>query len=234
MRLHRLRSVALVVASALLLAGGFTACRADPAVAAYVDETRITETEMDQATAGIREVLAEGAPQSSPEQINQQLELVRESALTLRIVTELATSYARQQGTEIPAADPAAVASRVGLAPDHPFVAVVAQYDAAVGALRQGLAPVAPSEADQRQLYDRLIQAGLPPQPFEVVAQQLTVDSVGAVVAERDLIRELAADAQIQVNPRYRPVYRVPWQVAGMELGALDVPLSDPAVVDLG
>jgi hypothetical protein len=50
------------------------------------------------------------------------------------------------------------------------------------------------------------------------------------VVAERDLVRDLVAGAEIQVNPRYRPVYRVPWQVAGVELGAFDVPLSDPAV----
>lgn len=220
MRPGRLASVAMLGA---LLAGGLAACRADPSVAAYVDQEQVTVAEVDEVVDGLREIVP-------PE----QLAAVRSNVLQLRVLTVAARDYAEAEQVTVPAADPAQHAAQIGLAADHPYVEVYAAYFAVMSTLREHLEPVAPDEADQREIYDNLRDAGagdLP--PFPEAQQVLTIESVGQPVAERDLYREILDAADITVNPRYELVYRIPVPLGGAGESWLSVQVGDQAVVEI-
>jgi hypothetical protein len=240
MRVPRLAAAAVASVLAVLLAGGLAACRADPAVAAYVDGTRITEAQVDETMAGLREVLLGPTdPQAEPEaeavaQVDARLSALRDRVVEMLILTEAANRYAAQAQVEVAEADPAGLAPAVGLAADHPYVAVVAAHRAVMDALREQVEPVEPSEADQREVYDNLVVAGLTTASFEEVRQVLTGEVLGEVVALRDLLRQVVDAVDIQLNPRYQLTYQIPVRLGEVEVNALGVPLSDPAVITRG
>lgn len=261
MKRRRLTTVAVL---GVLLATGLTACRADPSVAAYVDQEQITEGEVDEVADALRETLSaeveQGldqlrgsldeqvrddaefdqadadqqlaqAEQEQTEQVAEQVSELRSRVVEMRILTEAANRYAQDEGVEVPAPDPARHAEQVGLAADHPFVGVVAGYFAVMGALQGTIEPVAPSEADQREVYDNLVAEGLTQSSFDEARQVLTVEQMGEAVALRDLYLEIIDRVDIEVNPRYDLTYRVPVRLGEAE-SWLSVPLGDPAVVE--
>lgn len=215
------RRLPVIAVLGLLAAGGLVACRADPAVAAYVDDQRITEAEVDAVMAELREV-ADPA----------QLPALRDQVVEWLVLTEVAGRYAEQEGLAVPEPDPERIGGAVGLAPEHPYVQVAAEFDAAMAALSDTVAPVPPTEADQREVYDQLAVQGLT-DPFEQVQPELDEQLLGEPVAVRNLLTEAVARADIQLNPRYDLVYQVPVPVGEPPAG-LGVPLSEPAVVEAG
>lgn len=224
-------------------------CRADPAVAAYVDDVRITETEIDQVLEDLRaevggsiedelaqlaseldeaELAAREAQQF--EQLEQQLAALREQVVELRVLTEAGTRYAEQAGVAVPAADLAQIGTDLGLSPDSSYVAVVAEFVAVRDALRDSVEPEPPTEADQREVYEHLVAEGLTA-PFEQVRPELDEQVLGEPVAFRNLLTEAVEQADIQLNPRYQLVHRVPVQLGSTQTW-LGVPLGESPVVD--
>jgi hypothetical protein len=238
MRVPRLAAAAVASALAVLLVGGLAACRADPAVAAYVDGAQITEARVDETMAGLREVLlGQTDPQAEPAaaaEVDDRLSVLRDRVVEMLILTEAANRYAAQAQVEVAEPDPAGLAPQIGLAADHPYVAVVAAHRAVIDALREQVEPVEPSEADQREVYDNLVVAGLTTASFEEVRQVLTGEVLGEVVALRDLLRQVVDAVDIQLNPRYQLTYQIPIRLGEVEVNALGVPLSDPAVITRG
>lgn len=215
------RRLPVIAMLGLLVAGGLVGCRADPAVAAYVDDQRINEAEVDAVMDELREV-ADPA----------QLPALRDQVVEMRVLTEVAGRYAEQEGLAVPAPDPARIGGEIGLVPEHPYVQLAAGYDAAMAALRESLTPVPPTEADQREVYDQLTAQGLTA-PFEQVQPDLNEQLLGQPVALRNLLTEAVARADIRLNPRYDLVHQVPVPVGEAQAG-LGVPLSESAVVESG
>lgn len=214
------RRLPVVAVLGLLAAGGLVACRADPAVAAYVDDQRITEAEVDDVMAELGEVVADPA----------QLATLRDQVVEMRVLTEVTGRYAEQEGLAVPEPDPARIGGEIGLAPEHPYVQVAAGFAAAMEALRGSVAPVPPTDADQREVYDQLAAQGLTV-PFEQVRPDLNEQLLGEPVALRNLLIEVVARADIQLNPRYDLVHQVPIPVGDAQVG-LGVPLGQSAVVE--
>jgi len=233
----------------LLALAVLAGCRADPAVAAYVDGARITEAEVDQVIdelraevgGSIEDELAELAGELDEaalaeretqqfDQLEQQLGAVREQVVELRVLTEAGTRYAEQEGIAVPAADLAQVGTDFGLSPDSSYVAVVAEFVAVRDALRDSVEPEPPTEADQREVYEHLVADGLTV-PFEQVRPELNEQLLGDPVAFRNLLTEAVERADIQLNPRYQLVHRVPVQIGSTQTW-LGVPLGESAVVD--
>jgi hypothetical protein len=249
----------------LLAVAGLAACRADPAVAAYVDDVRITEAEVDEAAAeraqalvvesdtalaelevqldervgsddgftaeDAAEQLAQAREQAA-EQLDQRTTNTRDDVVTMRILTELATSYAEAQGLDLPAPDYPLIADEFQMSADSSYVRIAAEFFAARSALASALEPAAPTETDQREMYDNLIAQGVTG-TFEEAQQVLTVEQVGEPVALRNLIVAEVEAADLHVNPRYAPIYQVLVPLGNLQ-SWLTVSFTDSAVIDSG
>ncbi len=255
MRAGRLATLAV---AGMLVVSGLAGCQAKPTVAAYVDDVVITEAQVDAVMDELRASLEEFSEnwfaqeeqrlaaaeeltdaereaelaalrQREDERLQRELATRRDQVVQLRVLTEAARRYAQQQQVEV--AEPAleAVAEQVGLPADHAYVTVVAESFAVMTPLQGTVTPVEPSEADQREVYDRLVAAGQTSVPFAEAQQVLTADVLGEAVAIRNLFREILDGVKVRVNPRYDAVYQVPVEFPGGQTW-LAVPLSDSAV----
>jgi hypothetical protein len=245
----RLRLVIAVVA--LLAVAGLSACRASPAVAAYVGDLEISEEQVTGLVTDVRtsfeseletelqgladrlteEQLADFRTRGADE-IDTRLEGIRSQVVEMMILTEAGRRHAEANGLTIPPPDPAPLAADLRLDEDHPYVSLFAEFISVMGTLSANSTPGQPSEADQREVFENLRVDGQQlPQPFEEVQRFLTAEALGSAVGLRDLLVQVVGEAEVTVNPRYQLVYRVPVQL-GQADSWLGVPIggSSPVV----
>jgi hypothetical protein len=245
------RRLAVVIMLGLLAAAGLVACRSDPAVAAYVGDTEITEAQVNEVLDALRameesrieEQLAGLAEQVSEETLAQhrqerldtlqsQLAATRDEIATFLVLTEVGTRYAEREGLQIPEATPSEVAARFDFEDeDHPYVRVRAGFEAVLSALAQQVTATEPSEEDQREVHRNLRVQGQPLDiPFEQVREILNVEFIGFPVGLRDLLAEVVEQEDVRVQPGYELVYLVPVQIADAT-SFLAVRISEPSSV---
>ncbi|HEY8451642.1 MAG: SurA N-terminal domain-containing protein [Micromonosporaceae bacterium] len=217
------RRLAGVVLAALLAATGLAACQVSPGLAAQVGDTVITRQEVDRVVASWQRT-QETPPERS------DVERARQDLMTMLVVTEAGDRYAAAEGLTVPPAAVATYAEALGLPEDDPFVVTFAEFRAVMDALQATVVPVEPSPADQREIYDHLVEQGLSLPPFEEVQPFLTGEDIARAVGMRDLVATVLERADVRVQPGYELVYRqtVPFQGA---TSYLEVPLSEPAQV---
>jgi hypothetical protein len=247
------RRLPVIAVLGLLVLAGLVGCRSDPAVAAYVGDARVTEAEVDQVIGDLRsevgdsidEQLAELASELDAaalaeqetqrfDELEQQLAAIRDRVVEMRVLTEAGAGYAEQEGLAVAAPDLAQIGTDLGLSPDSEYVAVVAEFVAVMDALQDSVAPAPPAEADQREVYDHLVDDGLVSAPFAQVRPELDQQLLGQPVALRDRLAEAVSRAGVRLNPRYDLVYRVPVPIGNAQ-SWLGVPLGESgesAVVD--
>jgi hypothetical protein len=245
----------LTVAAALaaLALAGITGCTDDgdswdESVAAYVGETAITEAEVDavvgevraEITAELERELENLADELDEEalaarreerfgQLDEQVAVTRTRVLEMRILTEATDRYIAAEGLDPPEVPQAAIeqqAEDLGLPPENAYVHVVADFLATLAVLQATSEPVAPTEADQREVYDNLVAAGLTTAPFEQAQPILDQDLLGQPVAMRNLLAEVVERAGVRVSPEYDLVYRVPVPIGSGE-SWLALPLGE-------
>src|SRR5262245_16005368 len=138
----RRRRLAAVAALALLAALVLTGCgKAQPGTAAYVGDTRYTESHLDDLIDEIRQV----AP--------DQAEKLREQVLIQLILSDLAHRAAEAADVTVPPAGYDEYAQELGMPADSKFVQLVAGYAAAIGALRDSVEPVQPTEEEFQDIW---------------------------------------------------------------------------------
>lgn len=248
----------LVTAAALGLAAlvGLSACQSDPAVAAYVDDTEISTArvngvvdalrvayegeledelanlaEMDIDEAQIADYRAEGR-----REIDERLSTARDRVLMFLVLTEAGERFAATEEFEPPESDLAGIAESQELPEDHPYVAVLADFSAVVGAAVQaGAEPTEPTEEDQQEAFENMRIEGQPVDaPYEEVEPFLTAEALSGPVGVRNLLAELVGTVEVRVQPGFDLVYQVPVQV-GPATSYLGVQISEPSsVVDAG
>lgn len=220
--IHGSRLAGLALAG-LLAVTGSAACQASPGLAAQVGDTVITRQEVDRVVAAWQRT------QVAPPQ-RQDVEAARQDLMTMLVVTEAGRQYAAAEGLTVPPAPVAAYAEALDLPEDDPYVVTQAELRAVMDTLRPTAAPVEPSPADQRELYDHLVEQGLPVPPFEQAQPVLAGEHVAQAVAMRDLVATVVARADVRVQPGYELVYRQPVALPGAT-SWLEVPLSEPPQV---
>lgn len=247
------RRLAAVAALAILASLGLAACQTDPAVAAYVEDAEISEERVSgvvdalRATyegeledeladlAGFDEIdeqqLAEYRADGRTE-IERQLAGARDRVLLLLVLTEVSTRFAEDEGFGFPDPDLSAVAEQTDLPEDHPYVEVVAEFNAVVGTVVQSRAePGEPTEADQREVFENLRLEGEPVDlEFEELQQFLTPDVLAVPVGIRDLLENMVEQVEVRVQPGYHLEYQVPVSV-GPATSYLGVVISEPGSV---
>lgn len=247
------RRLAAVVALAALAPLGLVACQSDPAVAAYVGDTEISEARVDGVVDALRTTyqgeledelagLTEGTDEETLSQyradgradIENRLGDARERVLMFLVLTEATERYIEGlDGEEISIPDPdlAPVAEQQQLPEDHPYVQVEADFRATVGAVvRTQVEPAEPNEADQREVFDHVPAENRQDVQFEDVQPLLTADLLGTAVGIRDLLALMVEQAEVRVQPGYDLVYQVPVNLGGVS-SWLGVPIGDPGPV---
>jgi hypothetical protein len=246
------RLVTAAMAGVLAL-GSLLACTddddgwADDSVAAYVGDLPITEAELDAVAGDLRdeigpqienelEILAEDGTLTEQEladheerrfgEMEQQVGINRTRSLEMRILTEAVIRHAEAEGLTIPEPAIEQQAFELELAEDNRYVGVVAGFFAAMAALQANTESAPPTEEDQREVYDHLVEAGLTTASFEEAQPVLTEELMGRQANLRSQLLEVVAQADVRVNPRYDLVYRVPVPVGSGE-SWLNVPLGE-------
>jgi hypothetical protein len=231
LRARRLASIAVVAALGLVTLGG---CRIgpDPAVAAYVGSTEIT----DARVTGIVDEFFDTLDEQQRNGLDRNF--LKNQMMHFLVLDEVVTDYAEAKDIEIPPADAAGAAEQQGLPPGIELTKVVAEYSAALGALNETATSIAPSEADQREAYAHATVENQPvSQPFEQVQQFFDEEALGRSLGLRKLLNEALAAADVTVNPRYDATYRLPLQIQqarswlGVELAGTVPVRDDPAGV---
>lgn len=250
-RLRRRRRVlALLTMLAVVAAAGCTddGDDWDESVAAIVGETEITEAEIDAVVDDLRaelggeieqellnlademddEELAEHRDERFG-QLDDQVAVTRTRVLEMRILTTAADQYIADEGLdppEVPRSGLEQQAADLGLSVDNTYVQVVTDFFATLGVLQATVAPAPPSEADQREVHEHLVDAGLTTVPFEEAQPTLNQELIGGPVAMRNLLSEVTDRAGVRVSPAYDLVYRVPVPIGSGE-SWLALPLGE-------
>lgn len=242
---------ALILAAPAALAGCSDGDSWDDDIAAYVGETEITEAQVDQVVGDLggelrAELEQELDQRTADGELDQQSRAAEERqrlgeleervatahnrVLEMRILTEAGIQYAAEVGLEVPAqpSDRAIdrQAEELELDPGNSYIRVVAHFLGVLTALQNTVEPVAPTEADQRELYDNLVAEGLTSSTFREAQAVLTEEVMGEPVAMRNLLVAAVGRAEVRVNPEYDLAYRVPVPLGEQE-SWLSVPLGE-------
>lgn len=221
----RRRLLAMLAAGALALVG-LAGCRSDPAVAAYVGATQITEAQvtqiLDDARRKLNEEQAKAAqrptPGASPEAqlpINRQDVVV---ALVGREVFKAAAERRQLSPRPIPAED---LARDLRLPADAEYVKIFGEFLGYRAALTERIEPKAPSETDLRDIFARVQAAGAvaPGTTFEAWRSGLPsqdLQTISNVVGLRDFVIAETKASDVAVNPRYNAELKL-LEIAGPE-----------------
>jgi hypothetical protein len=229
---------------------GFGGCGGDEwddSIAAYVGELEITEAEVDAVADDLRaeigaeieselDRLAEEGELDEAElaereeqryrELEEQVAVTRTRVVEMRILTEAATRYADAEGIELGEPAIERQADELGLAVDSAYVRVVAEFFAAIGPLQAVAGSEPPTEEDQREVYDHLVEDGLTTTSFEEAQPVLTEEVLGQPVGMRNLLAEVVDGADVRVKPDYDLVYRVPVPLGGESQSWLGLPLD--------
>jgi hypothetical protein len=217
------------VAAVALAVTGLTACRSDPAVAAYVGDRKVTIAEVDKDFDQVRAK----APGSK---------VTRQDIADLLVAVEigklvLAENKLTQSAQQTP---PEAVAQQVKMPADLEYVQKFAEWDTILATLRPTLKPAELSDKALLDVYNALAATGVIPagRPIDEVRQQLgQAPVVQSAVSTSLALGEQVKKSHASINPRFLPL-RVPLYVPNQDGSLLffNVPYVDNTgpVTDLG
>ena len=252
--MQRARRLAVTAAVAALAATGLTACDRQPGIAAYVGDTRITEARVDAIYTEARDKLTElvaragAANGAQAGQAGQPVEMpvTRRDVVTNLVGLDVLRGIAAERNitpTEVPAEQ---IAQSVGLPVDTEYIRTFAEYRSYLDAFAQSVQPAAPSDADLRDVFDRLRAGGglsNPADTFESFKgsigpedQQVLAQNIGL----RNALTDAATAANARVNPRYGDAEmelvtfrNAQGQTQPLVVLSFNADTGEPAVVDL-
>ncbi|MEV4509368.1 hypothetical protein AB0K00_10465 [Dactylosporangium sp. NPDC049525] len=201
--MSRVRVLALVAALACAFLAG---CRSDPNVAAYLGDGAVTIEEVGSVAADLT---------FAPAQRGQVTGYVLGSMIIRDVGRRLAAERSltvRQETT------PGMVAQYYDLPADARIVTLVTDTQNVLLTLAAAVTPVEPDRDQQRAAFDALFFASGRPvserYAFEQVQYLLNRDSIGRMIALRQLLDDAVAASGITVNPRYAGLtYGLPVEV---------------------
>jgi hypothetical protein len=237
--MQRARRLASIVVVASLTAGGLSACRSEPSVAAYLgDSGRITEERVqavwDNAFAAVRD---QAAAQPEASAAPAKLSITRGDVVRTLVSSDVLAEVAKRESVTLPAELPLGdYATQLRLPQEAEYVRLYAESDALLRELRtkaQAGAPE-PTDADLREVYDVLVSAKEIPADttFEQFKTQLPAENrqlVKTATAVRNEVAEVTDTMKITVNPRYQPL-----GIPVLEFQTQDGALRPLVVVPLG
>ncbi|MGW3806954.1 hypothetical protein [Micromonospora sp. NPDC005113] len=238
MRARRLLAVASVAVGLVVLSG----CRAEPGVAAYVGDFRITEDALTAAMSDLRTKNPTPSASATPTTGDQppvEKPPLPDSAqvasvLVLAKVCEQVSAEENYQPRGQVAVDQ--VAQQLGLSPDTGYVRRMTELYTCLSGVPVGES-VAPTEQELAAVVAAGRKAGTIPAQVtdQEAASQLDGDQLRGALATRKALGEAVDRYDVTVSPRYRPL-EFPLLTFPNNAPAVSVPLGEPgsdAVTDI-
>ena len=193
------RRFALIAALVLLAGLALGGCgRGRPGVAAYVGGQQYSEQH-------VRDIIDDARSNNAVERLGD----ARREVVSWLVLAELGRLAAGERGIAVPPTDSAAAAAELQVDPKLTVVRVFGDWATVRDALAASVPPVTPTDSDLREIYEFLRATNqVPPNAtYEQIAQQLRASTrLPTVVGVRNALRDAAGDANLLVNPRYRPL----------------------------
>lgn len=215
---RRLASIAVLATVGVSVLAG---CRADPDIAAYVGDRTYTEARITQIydnarttlLAAVREQAAQRttppgeSPSPAPDTV--EMPITRQEIVIALVGRDMLKAVAEEKNikpVDIPVEQ---IQQQLRLPAEVEYMQLWREHEGYRVGLLQGLRRE-PSEADLRDIYDRLLAANLvqPGTPFSDFRSNLPDQSrqvVAGMVAVRDEVVAKVRDGDVVVNPRYTP-----------------------------
>lgn len=239
------RRLAVVAVLGVLAAAGLAACRADPAVAAYVGDTEHTMAEVDEIYEQLRDALAEDAEERRrqtvaelerngeevPEELREpavaEVPVTRADIVQTLILGDLTEALATELEVEIQPVTAADIATAEQVPADTRYAETRAEMATYLLSWSGEAELLEPTEEDLRGIYDRAAAAGMPlaAEPFDVVAPELDTDRVRQALGVRADLVAAVQRYEVTVNPRFQPLEYPLLRFQG-GIPALTVPLD--------
>ncbi|MEU6073124.1 hypothetical protein [Micromonospora sp. NPDC047074] len=228
MRARRLVAVASVALGLVALSG----CRAEPGVAAYVGDLRITEDAVTQVVDDLgaknpRPTATPAAPEGQPPAQVPQLP-GRDQIVSVLVLSEVCERLSAEKNYQ-PRGQvaPEQLAQQLGLSPESGYVRQTAELYSCLSGVPTG-APVAPTPEEMADVVAAGRKAGAIPAdvPDDAAAGQLDGDQLRTALATRKSLAEAVAAYDVTVNPRYRPLEFPVLSFSG-NAPAVSVPLGE-------
>jgi hypothetical protein len=200
MAMQRARRFASAAVVASLAVAGLSACRTGSSVAAYVGDSELTETRVQQVYDQVRAATG-GAPITRTDVVH--------TILSDQVLTEVAKRHSVALPADLSTAD---YATSLHLPPDSDYVRMFAESDTYVKLLRQGIKDLPePTDAELKEIFDILVANGQVADggTFAQFKTSLPAENkqlVQTATAVRKEITEVADSLDIHVNPKYQPI----------------------------
>jgi hypothetical protein len=224
------RRLFIALATAGLALAALTGCRLETGSAAYVGGTRFSQQQVDDMLAAYRKDGGQLKESDRPQ--------ARRSIAAELVFVEVARRYAADKGYDTPAFDYNSASSQSNLPATDPFLRMQVEANAWEQLLLEKSSAVQPTEADYRQMYQRLVAGGLSA-TYEQIKPEL--QQIATIPPGLGLRKELTAAIkryQVALNPVYGDIEYPLVRVNGASGGTfvlVSVPLgsgASPAVVD--
>jgi hypothetical protein len=215
-----MRSRLALLAVAALAGLALTACQRDPSVAATVGSDKITEAQVDAiiadaqhnrpnpATASPSPEASPGAspaPSPAPAAPLGPVQINRADVVRYLVLDKMcAADQARRHFAN---GQPADISEVKQISPDSEYNKLFAHMTACLNGLVTGIAPVTPTDAEAREIYDRAAAQGLDVPAFDQVKDQLVQSQeVQQRIAIKRTLEDQSKAQNVSVSPRYRPI----------------------------
>ncbi|MFF5177486.1 hypothetical protein ACFY2Q_05605 [Micromonospora sp. NPDC000316] len=232
MRARRLVAVASVALGLVALSG----CRAEPGVAAYIGDQRITEGDVTAAMNDLRtknptptaapQPGVGGQPAAPAPQLPGLTDVVQVMVLT-NVCEQTSADKGYQPRSQVTVEQ---AAQQLGLNPETGYVREMAKLFTCLSGL-----PAEPVEPTEQEMAD-VIAAGraggnIPGEVSDAdAARQLDGEQLRGALATKRILAEAVERYDVTVSPRYRPL-EFPLLSFSGDVSAVSVPLSKPGSV---
>jgi hypothetical protein len=205
-----MRSRLALLAVAALAGLALSACQRDPSIAATVGSDKITEDQVDAVLADVQHnrpappAPSPGAPTPSPSALGP-VPIDRADVVRYLVLDKMCA--ADQERRHFPSGEGADISELKGISPNSQYAKVFMSMTACLNGEIAGIAPVTPSEAEVREIYDRAKAQGIDVPAYDTVKDQLKDnDQVKQRIAIKRTLEDQARAQNVFINPRYRPV----------------------------
>lgn len=233
---RRLASIAVIALVGVAVLSG---CRSEPGIAAYLGDREITEEQVTEVVDDAKRRLepsptpdgASPAPQEElPPGAPQPAAPARADVLSILLLDALCEQLSAEQGYQ-PQEEitPDQVAGLVGAHPESLHARNAADLYTCLFSIPADQS-VTPTEAELADLVARARTAPdvVPPDtPDEAVAERLSGPEYLRALAQKRALEQAAAERDVTVNPRYRPLEFPVLSFRG-NVAAVSVSLSEP------
>ncbi|WP_198029026.1 SurA N-terminal domain-containing protein [Actinoplanes sp. N902-109] len=212
-RARRLASTAVV---AILAATGLSACQQSPDVAAYVGDDTITQDRVQKIYDQVKDELTAARQQAQQQSSSASggaaaltMPIKQQDVLNTLLSLDVLRRSAQAHGVQA-AAEPTVdqVAQSRNFSPSWEFTKLYTETYQLRAALQSKVPPATLTEADLRDVYQRLIAGGAadPGTSFEQFSTTLSDQNkqlLQTYVALRNELQTITTDEKVKLNPRY-------------------------------